>query len=233
MKLTKRFSAIVSLCEKVDIVVDVATDHGTVPIYIANENIAKEVIATDINEGPLNKCIENKNKYLTNKNVDFRTVLCDGLKGIEKCTNGRSRTIIITGIGCELMMDILADINEYDFEYLILCVHSKTYEFRKYLQNKGLAIIDEKIVFENGQYYFIEKCKKDNLNIEFSEIDYVLGPVLAKRRDDILLDYVQFSINNYSKILQNICEQNEKFAEIDSKLKILKDYQNNIIYKKY
>ena len=52
VKLTGRLSAAAALCRRGVIVCDVGTDHALLACYLA-QNGAKEVIASDVKEGPL------------------------------------------------------------------------------------------------------------------------------------------------------------------------------------
>lgn len=156
LKISKRLNTIVDMCEPVDCIIDVGTDHGKVPITIANKKISKHIIATDINEGPLNICIENKNKYLQQKDVIFETIKCDGLLGIDK--NLRC-AIIISGMGYDLICKILEHIEDYNYEYLILSPHTKITELIKFLDKKNIDIVEERTVFEDDKAYFIIKAK--------------------------------------------------------------------------
>ena len=54
-------------------IADIGTDHAYIPIFLAEKNLADRVIATDINEGPLNIARDNiKRKGLENK-IETRT----------------------------------------------------------------------------------------------------------------------------------------------------------------
>lgn len=157
LKLSKRMETIVAMCDPTDTIVDVGTDHGKVAIAVANAKLANQVIASDINDKPLNACIENAKLYLDNNSFDFKTLVSDGLKGIDK---GIRCGIIIAGIGYDLICEILKDIDEYNFEYLILSPHTKQAEFVKFLQEKNLRVVEERTVYEDEKAYFIFKVRR-------------------------------------------------------------------------
>ena len=43
LSLSKRMNKIISMCESVDTIVDVGTDHGKVAITLSNMNISKNL----------------------------------------------------------------------------------------------------------------------------------------------------------------------------------------------
>ena len=59
--ITPRLQAIINnvTCRKI---ADIGTDHAYIPIFLTEKNLADKIIATDINEGPLNVARENIDK---------------------------------------------------------------------------------------------------------------------------------------------------------------------------
>lgn len=55
MELSKRLTWIIEKVDKVQVIMDIGTDHGYIPIYLVKNNIAQKVIASDINKDPLKK----------------------------------------------------------------------------------------------------------------------------------------------------------------------------------
>ncbi len=158
LKLSKRLELIVKMCDCSDTIIDVGTDHGKVPITIANLGLAKNVIAIDNKKGPLETCDKNAKIFLNNKDVLFTTLLSEGLEKVDKDIECG---IIITGIGYDNMCEILSDINERNFKYLILSPHSKIDKFKEFLNDLNLKIIEENTIFEDKKNYSILKVIKE------------------------------------------------------------------------
>lgn len=154
--LSKRMKTIISMCEPCDTIIDVGTDHGKVPIALANLGIVKHVIASDIREGPLRFCKENVALYLKNDDVNFEIVKSDGLKSIDK---NLKAGIIITGMGYDLMCEILENIDEYSYEYLILSPHTKYEKMLDFLNEKKLSVVEKNEVIDKNKKYIIIKVK--------------------------------------------------------------------------
>ncbi|MDE6829528.1 MAG: class I SAM-dependent methyltransferase, partial [Lachnospiraceae bacterium] len=55
MELSRRLYAVASLVTEGASVADVGTDHGYIPIYLMQNEIASKAIAMDINGGPLER----------------------------------------------------------------------------------------------------------------------------------------------------------------------------------
>ena len=158
LKLSKRLDLIVKMCDYCETIIDVGTDHGKVPITIANLGLAKNVIAIDNKKGPLKSCDENAKLYLTNDNVSFTTLLSDGLSKIPK---NIECAIIIAGIGYDNMKEILVDIEERNYKYLILSPHTKIDKFIEFLLSKNIIIIENRQIFEDNKNYNIIKAVRN------------------------------------------------------------------------
>jgi tRNA (adenine22-N1)-methyltransferase len=157
LKLSKRMELIVEMCDYCDTIIDVGTDHGKVPITIANIGLAKNVIAIDNKKGPLKACEENAKLFLTNKDVTFNTLLSDGLSKIDKDVDC---AIIISGMGYDNMKEILYDIDERNYKYLILSPHTKIDSLIEFLNAKNISIVEKRQIFEDNKNYNIIKAVK-------------------------------------------------------------------------
>ena len=59
MKLSERLRQVAEMITPCEVVADVGTDHGYVPIYLIRHGICKRAIAMDINAGPLERAKNN------------------------------------------------------------------------------------------------------------------------------------------------------------------------------
>ena len=82
--------------------VDVGTDHGYLPIHMAENGYKGKIFASDVNADPLNKAIHNANDAGVSDKIDF--FLCDGL---EKCPRDEIDTIVVAGMGGDMIVKIL------------------------------------------------------------------------------------------------------------------------------
>ena len=155
MNNKKRLLAIVNLIEKNKKVIDIATDHGLVTLYLAKNNISTDILATDISESSLNKLVEALDKD-TSKVI--KTQVTDGFYGINKEDN---QVAIIAGMGANTIIDLIENNKDFvkNLDYLILASNINNEKLRRYLIENSFEIIDDFLVYENKKYYDIIKTK--------------------------------------------------------------------------
>lgn len=157
LNLSKRLKKIVDMCEPCDLIADVGTDHGKVAISVANMNISNEVFAIDNKIEPLTTCEKNAKLYLNANSSKFTTICSNGIESLDR---KREVGIIITGIGYDNMYNILLNINEYNYKYLILSPHTKITTLISFLDSINIRVVEQESVFEFDKYYYIIKAKK-------------------------------------------------------------------------
>ncbi len=130
---------------------DVGCDHGYVSIYLVQHGISEGAIAMDVRKGPLAMAAGNIAECGLGEAIETR--LSDGLLELSE---GEADSLVIAGMGGKLMMSILdrKDLAGLGIRYAILQPQSDIELFRGYLRDKGYVIENEKIVFEDGKYYF-------------------------------------------------------------------------------
>lgn len=159
-------------------VADIGCDHGYLPIYLVENNIADFVIASDINKGPIESAV--KNVSLANLSDKIECRLSDGLKAYKK---GECFDFVFAGMGGELIRDIIADCNFLKDEKVHLIFQPMTHAeaVAKYLCENG---------FELGKRVFLEENKKF-----YTVFDaYYIGKVLPHDEAYFYL----FNIENYN-----------------------------------
>ncbi|MBQ6944766.1 MAG: Nif3-like dinuclear metal center hexameric protein [Ruminococcus sp.] len=133
------------------IVCDVGTDHALLAAYLITNGKCEKVIASDINEGPLESAGKTVEKYGISGKVDL--VLSDGLKNI----NGEGVSdIVIAGMGGETIVKILSE-RQFDLNgiRLILQPMTKAEILRKWLADYGYKIVSENGVSEGEKLYTV------------------------------------------------------------------------------
>lgn len=148
IKLTDRLQRIADEVEKGEIVCDIGTDHGFLPLYLWENKISPHVIMADVSRGSLDKARANCNLYYPEEKFDLR--LGDGLAVLEK---NEADTVVIAGMGGILMTEILKDnpevaesINKFIFQ-----PRSNTGYLRWWLLNNGYSIVKDSLV-EEGKF---------------------------------------------------------------------------------
>ena len=148
--MNKRMHAIVKYMEAGRGVIDVGTDHGYFPVWMATHGYKGNIIATDINAGPLQNAMNTAQEAGVLNKIHF--CQCDGLDG---CKPDSMDTIVIAGMGGELICRIL-DRAEWcmDRRYkLILQPMTKSEVLRYWLVNNEFEICNEDLICEGGTIY--------------------------------------------------------------------------------
>lgn len=150
--MSNRLELIASFVEDGIGVADVGTDHGYIPVMLVKRGYKGNIIATDINEGPLQKAIKSLREADCEKAVEL--ILCDGLDG---CKPESIDTIIVAGMGGDTITGILdrAEWCVREDMKLILQPVTKPEILRYWLANNDFIITNEAQVEENGTIYQI------------------------------------------------------------------------------
>ncbi len=180
-ELSLRLRTIASLVPIGARVCDVGTDHARLPIYLKQHKIAISVIATDLNEKPLKFAKENIEKSGIS---GIKLRLCDGLSAVQK---GEVDTVIVAGIGGEVMSEILKSCNWIKSSNITLILQPTTSPeiLRKSLINNGFDILTEIPLFENGKIYSIMTARFCGGALNYPEHFYYIGKV-PKNEDGII-----------------------------------------------
>ena len=147
--LSKRLEAACKFVKPGDRVADIGCDHGYLGIYLLKNHIASQVIASDINEGPLNAAVFNAEKFGVRDKMRF--YLSDGVKNIPRDFDA----MVCCGMGGDTMISILEAapwLKEGNYRLILQC-QSKRPELRKYLGEKGWFIRNE-TVLKDGRFLY-------------------------------------------------------------------------------
>ena len=149
LPLSKRLLACCGFIAPGDRVADVGCDHGYLGIHLLQSGIASAVIASDVNEGPLQSAVRNAEKYAVKDKIHF--YLSDGVRNIPRDFD----TLVCAGMGADTMVSILeaADWLKSTQYRLILQCQSKTPMLRQYLSEQGWRI-NEETVLRDGRFLY-------------------------------------------------------------------------------
>lgn len=149
LKLSLRLEAIARLIPSVGSVADVGTDHGYIPVWLAQNGHEGALFATDINSEPLSHAKHTAVEYGLSDRIEFH--LCNGLAALDG-----SDTVIIAGMGGENIADIILAapwVKEKNC-LLVLQPMSKSAYLRAWLFENGFEVLSEQLV-QDGNIYEI------------------------------------------------------------------------------
>lgn len=199
--LTERLEKVKNLVENSEITADVGTDHGYVPILLIKEKRAKHVIASDVNQGPLDSAKRNLFKYGVSDKTETR--LGSGLLTLKQ---NEADTVIIAGMGGVLMADLLEEGKEIAKtikSFVLQPMNSQDY-LRKYLIENGYIIEFECLAREREKIYNILKVKRGESAPFEKEIYYHIGENFKFTDEELLNYYLTKKHNHYSSVIKNL-----------------------------
>ena len=195
MVISNRLKSIYNFIDKKDKVIDVGCDHALLSIYLYLNKKNKYIVASDINEKPLEKALENIKKY--NLEDKIKIVCQDGIKDVFKCD-----TAIISGMGTTTILNILSDKNLSNLNKIIISSNNDYYMLRKKMNKKGFYIDKEDLVYEKGKYYPVIVYRRGKQHLKNIELEY--GPILLKEKSEVFLKYIDHEKNKKLKIYKSL-----------------------------
>ena len=163
---------------------DIGTDHAYLPIALALDGKIRGAVASDINEGPVERGRKNIEEHALSDKISG--VLTDGLSGIEPYAPD---DILILGMGGELIARILECAPWTKSANIRLCLQPMTHAevLRRYLIERGFEITDEKIVREGDKLYQLILASHTTKKISpYSDEEFYLGRVNIQKKPDEL-----------------------------------------------
>lgn len=239
VKLSARLMLMADQIEKNETMADIGTDHGFLPMYLADEGICPKVILTDVSAGSLKKAQDNVKELVEKRReegrefdtgtFDFR--LGDGITVLEP---GEADVIVIAGMGGILISEILEKNMEAarTAKRIIMQPRKGSGRLRYSLIKNGFEVERELLVRE-GKFIceVIVAAYKADKNAEmpapYGDISYSVPEKLLEN-GGIALEYIKRKLNTQKRILEEMeNSKSENTAELDEKRK---DARGKIAY---
>ncbi len=223
--ISKRLSEIIDLIPQCDLLLDVGTDHGYVPIEAVKRGIAKKALATDVNHGPLERAGDNVEREGLEDFIKLKQ--SDGLKSITEDFDA----VVISGMGGDLMAKIIREGSQKIGEHsmLILQPQSNIPEFRTFLHESGFMILKEKWVMEQEKYYVIITAQKGEEKYE-DPVFYRFGKSGLEDKDPCLASFLKKEKIKFKDILEELLMSDAKATHIKRVEDTLKDIEHALMY---
>jgi len=220
MGISVRLNKIISLIDKCNIVADIGTDHGYIPIYLIKKDLCNLAIASDINLGPKMKAELN--------------IVMEGLSDKIQCRLGGGlnvikpyevQAVIIAGLGGYLIRDIIEDrIDVFkSLDYAILQPAQNPEILRKYIYERGFNVINEELCFDQNKYYETIKVAYDNKPKIENNFYYEVSKTFIENKDPLIKDYAKYKLLLYNKIYKEIKDGTESAQKRKVELKHIID----------
>ena len=151
LHISSRLLACAGFVAPGDRVADIGCDHGYLSIHLLTNGIASNIIASDINEGPLQSAVRNAEKYGVRDKIRF--FLSDGVRNIPRDFD----TLVCAGMGGDTMIHILESapwLKSAQYRLVLQC-QSKTPMLRRWLSEQGWRITEESVLRDGRFLYTI------------------------------------------------------------------------------
>lgn len=210
------------------VLADIGTDHGYIPIALVQRQKITGAIAMDINKGPLARAQENIASARLGDYIQTR--LSDGVAALGE---GEADSILIAGMGGELVIHILSEGEKVckAASELILQPQSDIRKVREYLRLHHYKIVDEDMICEDGKYYPMMRVvhvESDDAWMKMNEQTKaacdIYGPLLLRNGNPVLRRFLVRQHRQLTQILQRLQTQTmsekieRRIAEVSEEL---------------
>ena len=204
-----------------DRVADIGCDHGYLGIHLLTKGIAKSVIASDVNEQPLQSALRNAHKYCVADKMSF--YLSDGVRNIPRDFD----TLVCAGMGGDTMIHILEAapwLRKEQYRLILQC-QSKTPMLRQYLSEQGWRITEESVLRDGKFLYTVMEVIWQPEYPRLSLGECYFPPALLENPSRDTVDYYRWVVkglrikqagrgeNADSELIQAL-EELEKLAQV-------------------
>ncbi len=220
--------AVAAMVTSGGVLADVGTDHGYIPIALIQRQKIKSAIAMDINKGPLARAQDNIASARLGDYIQTR--LSDGVAALGE---GEADSILIAGMGGELVIHILSEGEKVckAASELILQPQSDIRKVREYLRLHHYKIVDEDMICEDGKYYPMMRVINVELDNAWMKMDEqtrvacdIYGPLLLRNGNPVLRRFLVRQHRQLTQILQTLQAQTRsekietRIAEVSEEL---------------
>ena len=210
MDLSKRLQTIISLVEPGEMIADIGTDHGYVPIALVRRGICRKGLAMDVGNGPLERAREHIHAHSMENVIETRLSY-----GLHMLQPGEADRIVIAGMGGPLMQRILeeGEAAARAAGQLILSPQSGLREFRRFLTENHYYIQNEAMLREDGKDYTILIVHDGEPEV-YDESDYTYGKRIREEDIPVKIDYLKREIALRESLLDKLHAKNTEKAAI-------------------
>ena len=187
LPLSKRLLACCGFVSPGNRVADIGCDHGYLGIHLLKNNIAASVIASDVNEGPLQSAVRNAEKFGVRDRMTF--YLSDGVRNIPQDFD----TLVCAGMGADTMVSILTAapwLKAKQYRLILQC-QSKTPMLRQYLSEQGWRITEETVLRDGRFLYTVMEVIYQPDSPRLTVGQWYFPPALLKNPARELPEYYQ------------------------------------------
>ncbi len=228
-RLSKRLAAAAELVPEGAVLVDIGTDHAFLPITLCETGRIRSAIAMDVAEGPLSRA----SAHIREAGLDglIETRLSDGFSAL---LPEEADTASILGMGGALIMRILTehDPRILGIKTLLLGPQSEIKQVRSFLLREGYRIGTERLVEEDGKFYFLLPVHADEKEeAAYSEAELYYGRSLLAERDQELMRFLDWRKQILEEIRSALSSSDSaagrsRLLDVEKEYELIKEIQH-------
>ncbi len=162
------------------VLADIGTDHGHLPLFIAEKRPEMKIFAIDLSEVAINALktkVSSETKITLKRGYGFNPI---PLEEIDIC--------VLAGLGNHKILQILK-LNDWRKKTYIFQAKENPILIRKWIKEKRYFILKETIVFENNHYYHTIFVSKDQGKKVLNNLDLMFGVYQRHEQDPVFKKY--------------------------------------------
>lgn len=223
LPLSNRLLACCAYVAPGDRVADVGCDHGYLGIHLLQSGIARSVIASDVNEAPLQSALHNAVRYGVKDHMTF--YLSDGVRSIPRDFD----CLVCAGLGGDTMISILESapwLKNQRYRLILQC-QSKRPELRRYLCAKGWSIRRETLA-QDGKFLYPVMEAVYAPGQTLSGAEYYITPALLADNSPLLPAFLNRVIDGVQKAADGLARKGgEKSGEYQAIVRELRKLEES------
>lgn len=184
-QLDERLSKAANMIPACGYGVDIGADHGRLSCFLLANNTCERMCVSDLSAPSLEKA----KRLLRMHSLEDRADFCvgDGLNVLPQ----RADAVAILGMGGKTIAHILKNgQSKLEKATLIVSAHTEVQLLRKAIVEIGYSIKKEDIAYAGGRFYVIIQAQPGQM--EYTEKELLIGPVLLKGESDHYLEYLSW-----------------------------------------
>ena len=211
LPLSRRLLACCRFVNPGDRVADVGCDHGYLGIHLLQTGVASYIIASDINQGPLDSAVRNAAKYGVEDKMSFH--LSDGVRNIPRHFD----TLVCAGMGADTMVSILEAapwLKDRQYRLILQC-QSKTHLLRRYLSEQGWMITEEAVLRDGRFLYTIMEVVWEPGHPALTPGEWYFPPAMLSNPSKETIEHFRWLKKELTKIVSSrgdAAEEAQKLA---------------------
>jgi len=206
---------------------DIGADHALLSIYLAEQQIAPWIIATEFGDGPYRRLCRAVQESPWADRIEVRQG--DGLQPLQA---GEVASVIVAGMGGETIAQILSHdwAKSGSFSRFVLQPMSRPGVLRGILADRGWEIREERLVWQNRRFFVIMEVVPGEHPYRLTPLEMEAGPILLRQADPLAQAYRQQIRKNYQNLRESLLmsragRSHELLTEVEDKLRELEVYQ--------